>query len=121
MRDFHQFRVIEQVPPDAIEVHSIIEYQRPKGYRKYAMGGRIVTENGLDVPQEKSLREAENARETGLYFGRWEVVPSRSLELQPFSRYKRTNLHQEYPVGSCQTIEKSGTYHHGLVAMLRDV
>jgi hypothetical protein len=29
--------VIPGVPPDAIEVHSVIGYQRPKGYQKYPM------------------------------------------------------------------------------------
>ena len=85
------------------------------------MGRRIVTENGFNVRNEKAMREAENACETGLYFGHWEVVPSGSMQLQPFSRNKRTNSHQEYPVGGSRTIEQSGTYHHGLVAMLRNV
>jgi hypothetical protein len=36
---------------DPCRVDAIRRYQQTKSYQQYAMGRRIVTENGLDVPQ----------------------------------------------------------------------
>jgi hypothetical protein len=68
MWHFHLFWVFQGVPADPIELHSIIEYQWPKGYQKYPMGVCSLAENGLDVLQQNSFWKIKNKSEIAVNF-----------------------------------------------------